>query len=364
VTHTTHIPTRAVYIAVIQHCVYGPFGDYSVDARFVNPDGQHLDTREIPSQTIMPVMIPLFTVILAAWAIVLFIKRHHFLRIHTAIMAIVSVYVVYLILSEIALTRNARTDDEQGWWITLIVANAIYDFLFFSTLVIASTGWCLLHAELRHRNVLLALGAVALFVAMAFVQTYAGAAFWQVLVLIAEIGGVAGVLWCIWENRRKAQRTIKAHLLVISRQGIDARTTPIFEKFRLYGVLLGVLYGAIIAFFFVNIILSLASASSWVSRLAHILVQLVVIVAIMLVYRPRGASVDRYMQADQDEDGQNRTEIALEDLDDFGIDDTREGMRPWRDGMALPLEPVVLPARGERRLIDGDGPPISYTAVT
>jgi hypothetical protein len=91
----------------------------------------------------------------------------------------------------------------------------------------------------------------------------------------------------------------------------------------------------------------------------------VVVATLEWVYRPRGAALDRYMRADDEGEGQNRTEIALEDLDGFSVNEAHGEMRQWHEGMELPLEPLLISSRDQMRngLINREAPQSGYTTV-
>jgi hypothetical protein len=84
----------------------------------------------------------------------------------------------------------------------------------------------------------------------------------------------------------------------------------------------------------------------------------------MYLYRPRGVSVDRYLQADE-EGEKGRDEIPLDDLDGFTVDQQRSDLRPWTEDMVLPLEPVIVSSQRDmqRALIEQGGANDTYTAI-
>jgi hypothetical protein len=332
-------------------------GKYWVDARFVNPGGEYLDSRDIPSLTVIPVFLPFFILLLVGWLGLIIWKRRSFLKIHVCLIIVVFVYILELIFNEVALKQAERTDDADGWWNVLIALTAIFDFVFYSTLLIASSGWCLLHTDLLPLDTALSLLGVAVFIAMSSIQSNVDVKLWLILTLILQVVSIVWVLHCIWRNTEKARRHIKAHLIAISRAGIDFRTTPIFEKLALYNILLWVICAAFLAYFLVNVFLSLADASNWVYVLMANLIQFVILAAVMYLYRPRGSAVDRYLQTDEDGDGKNRQEIALEDIDGFALDERPGEMRPWTEDMDLPLEPVIISSNDDmRKSLIGHGP--------
>jgi hypothetical protein len=287
-------------------------------------------------------MIPLFGLLLIASVALLIVKRRHLLKIHFCLIVIVSAYTLTLIFKEIDLKRRDSSDDASSWWIALAVLNAIYDFIFFLTLILASSGWCLLHNQLSLRIVLLSVSGVAVFVIISFVQAYVELGFWEIGTMVIQILSVIAVFYCIWTGAHEGQRLIKAHLLTIQRAGIDFKTTPVFQKFTMYIALLWVICSAFVGYLALNVILVITDAGSWWYVLFGSLIQLAVMCGLMYLYRPRGESIDRYLQTDEEEEGKRREEITLADLDGFTMDQELSEQRPWVEEMELPLQPVVI----------------------
>jgi hypothetical protein len=202
------------------------------------------------------------------------------------------------------------------------------------------------------------------FIAVIFLQAYIDMGAWQVAMIIVEIASLAVIMACLTRNVQRARQQISAHLLVITGQGIDIRTTPIYSKLQLYGALLWVIALAFLAFFAIDTLLTMLDAPSWGYGVGDNLTQLAVLAAVLYLYRPRGVSVDRVMKADDESDGKERAEVPLEDLDEFSVAEARPGLRAWSEGMALPPEPVLVSSSSQmRRGLLAPGSTNTYTAV-
>jgi hypothetical protein len=94
------IPETGVFVAIVQHCSSNLSGRYSLDVVFMNPNGQHLDSRDIPSLTVLPIMIGIFGVVLLGWIGLILLRRYRFLAIHVCIGVIVLFHILYLAFYE------------------------------------------------------------------------------------------------------------------------------------------------------------------------------------------------------------------------------------------------------------------------
>jgi hypothetical protein len=342
------IPTEGVFIAILQHCLSPAIsGRYTVDITFMNPNGQHLDSREVPLLTVLPVMISVFGLLLFAWIGLICVRRSTFLGIYICLVIIVTFHVLYLIFYEVTLYRGQATDRSTAWSVLLRVAHALYEMALYSTLVIASSGWCLLNVPNPPRSVLLDMAGVLLFVASAAIDSALSLGSWQILLIILEFAGIFWIVRTIVVHTRRAQLVIKAHLLLIQQQGIMPSTTPIYEKMALYEHFLFYVGVSFLGLLVLNVVLSSVDTAAWIIGVIENIMQLLILGGVMYIYRPRGRRIDPYMRRDgvEAEEAQ-RDEILLEDLESYDPKVQSSGMREWEDGMALPLEPLVVQSRG------------------
>lgn len=212
--------------------------------------------------------------------------------------------------------------------------------------MLSSTGWCILAVDLTWYAVLITILSVGAFVATCFLQLYVTLEMWQVAVLILQIASLGAIFTAMFLNTRKAQRIVKAHLMVIREEGIAPETTPVYQKFLIYQAILYVIGLAFLTFVLLNILMSAVGASQWVVWMVNNIVQLVIIGMMLWLYRPRGAAFDRFMRPDVPGEGEERGEVLLEDLEGFVVSGGGEGnMREWEEGMGLPLQPVVVSSK-------------------
>jgi hypothetical protein len=363
-----NITKSAVYVMIIQNCddrdMKGSKEGIYVNVIFSNPNGQHLDSRDVPSLAVVTIMIALFGILIVGYVAYLIIKMHRLVTIHFIIGAIVILYILYLTCYEAALKVHSKSDDRTSWSKALIAFETIYTIVLFSFLMIASGGWPILHVEVKWYSVLSAILSVGVFMGSIVVSRELDLRLWVFLVLVLEGLAMAWILRTVLMNTRDARQHVKAHLYVIQAEGIDPRTTPVWEKFRMYNAFMYVVGFAFAAFFLVNIVWIFLNASNWVTNFVSNLVQLGIILMMMNLYRPRGRGGTAYFARDQPTEGEERRQVLIEEVDLMDLDSgQREGMRDWDEGVRLPLEPVLVKSDEKRKksLVTGEG---KYTAVT
>jgi hypothetical protein len=318
---------------------------YVVDATFLNPDGQHLDWRDLPSLSVLKIVIAVFSVLLFVWIGLVFLKRRTFLPIHIYCGLINACYIGFLVFHLISLNTAQSTDDATVFTYLRVAFEFMYDVVLFATIVVASGGWGLLNVDLTLSDLAKALTSVILFIGASFAQFYVDVDITRVILLIIEIFSGVWIWYLLHANSEAAQNRIKAHLLAIRNDGIVPITTPIYQKFLIYRLFHNVAIMSFIAFLTLNIFLSIIRSPNWVVALTNNGFQFGTIATLMVLFRPRGRSIDEYMQPDVELDDQSRGEVALDDLTGFEVADAGDGMREWEEGMDLPLQPLVVCSR-------------------
>jgi hypothetical protein len=341
------VPVKDVYYIVSQHCLAHRTGSYLIEATFVNPGGQHLDWRDLPSLKILKVVIGVFSGLLVMWIGVVFVKRRKFLPIHVYCGLINGFYLCFLIFHLVSLNKAQTTDDSTVFGYLRSAFEFTYDTVLFVTLVFASGGWGLLNVELTISDIVKAVLSVTIFIGASFAQFVFSQELVQAGLMIAEVGAGISIWYLLHANSETAQNRIKAHLLAIRNDGIVPISTPIYQKFLLYQIFLNIAVMAFLSFLMVNVFLSIIRSDGWIIALTNNVFQFVIIVTLMVLFRPRGRTIDEYMQPDGAMDGQTRGEVALDELTGFEVEDAQEGMREWEEGMDLPLQPLVVSSRSQ-----------------
>ena len=342
-------PESRVYQVIVVHCEDLSKGNpvYHIRAQFVNPDGQHLDSRVIPYQKVLYGDIAAFVLVGVVFVLLLVIRfvcmhGRGFLALHVVISVIPLFFVCVCVLKVFSMRRQAETDDKDALGYVYTVFSCLADILLFSIMVVAATGWCVLNIHLKVWKVLLWTLAIGVFMSGYYIRmNVAMTLVWQIVVVALQMLSLMFVMWETLENVRNAKQHVKAHLLVIQGTGVDPRTTPIFNKWKFFSRFIYIVATISLTYLAVTMMFAFLNAPAWISMLAKDVLQLLIITTFMVLYRPRYAAIDdEYMRRDGDSTAE-REAVTLEDLDNYDIAHDN-AMRIWREGEALPLEPVLV----------------------
>jgi hypothetical protein len=132
---TFSVQKTAVYYLIIAHCLPNLSAAYAVDARFFNPDDEHLDSRYVPVLTVLPIAIPLNILLLIAWLLILCRRKSRASAPRWFLCAVVGCQVLNLAVTEIDLALRSRSDSTEAVTNPVRVAVlSLFTVLFFSLL--------------------------------------------------------------------------------------------------------------------------------------------------------------------------------------------------------------------------------------
>jgi hypothetical protein len=135
---------------------------------------------------------------------------------------------------------------------------------------------------------------------------------------------------------------IMAHLLAIANEGINARSTPIFQKYRMYRRFQIILLIGSIELILYLVLSILAKLAFVADEAATDVLILTVFIMLAFVFRLRGESQGSYLRIADDEHDGEAQEIQLADLEAVDLNSSRlNGGRDWESGMRLPGQPEI-----------------------
>jgi hypothetical protein len=162
-------------------------------------------------------------------------------------------------------------------------------------------------------------------------------------VLLTVLTAVSMILFMrdLVRSSNDATMRIIAHLLAIRNAGINARTTPVFQKHLLYRRFQLIIIAGSVELL-IEVCLTEFLELAFVSReLLDDCFVAMLLAALAVVFRLRTAGAVSYGRIADEGSAQ---EILLSDLD--GIDvGTLDSGRDWVDGMALPAPPEIVRER-------------------
>lgn len=316
--------------------------DIGVDAYFMNPNGQHLDSRDVPTLTVIPISLAIFGLMLVAYIIASVINHRKWIGLYFFIIVIDILYIIYLVMYYVVLRKASVSDVTSKWKYPLLVFQYFHYVILFTTIFVTVRGWGLLNVEITWQIILHNFIVIALFFAVMFIQAEINLGYYAILTVAIEVGILAWMVLVFNQNYKESHMHLFAHMFVINQEGYDPQTTPIFKKYRLFQIFITLMSSALLIYIMTYIVMLFINAPDWIDNLFSNLMQMFILGSLMVVYRPMGEKIDRYFRPDFDDtdDDQNRGEIGLEDISSF--DPKNTSGRQWEEGMNLPLEPIVI----------------------
>jgi hypothetical protein len=262
--------------------------------------------------------------------------------IHICVTSLGFLFLVTLILTFAWYKHADKSDSGTTAMVFCVLFEALFWALLFIFLIVASGGWQVIPSNLTSRKVIKTFVGSFGLIAAVYIMRYVDLGLWALLVFVFLAGSAFFVIVEVLENTQYAQTEVKAHLLVIFRDGIDPTTTPIYEKYRTYGRFVAFVIGTAVALAAIAILMMFAGAPHWMELMIFYLFTIALLGVLGYLYRPRGESMDKYFRIDDDADV-DRQAIQLDDLTDFDVAEsqTGEGLRQW-DGTELPPRPVLI----------------------
>ena len=343
------VEEKGVLIPIIVHCGHDP-ARLKYDAEFVYHNVKtQLDYREWPNIITFPIICALSGVLLIVWIVLNCCRQRKFKGLNYAITAILVLYIISAITSCIWYRVADKTDDYDAWSYVSIVLSYFYWACLLTFIVVAATGWGTMNSELTLCKLIVTIVCCILTVACFWIMSYAtNLGLWMLIPVI--LGFTCAVLLAreLIRNTQEAMMHVRAHMMVIYRSGIDAKTTPVYLKYTTYRQFMIVLGAAIAATLVLFAALIWLGVDDWVNRLFFNLSQVITLACITFVFRPRGEKIDRYLRQDRTDPG-DRESIALEDLNGFDMNAESQETAPWDGESRLPLEPVLISSAPSRR---------------
>jgi hypothetical protein len=332
---------NGIYRAVLYTCGQ-QFSKFDVVASFRNPDS-FLSADIQPCLYIKPVAIGIFGFLFVSWMANWF--WHFTLRnaLHAALTVAFFLNVVNVIVSELELKHKDQTDDSTVLTEIRYSLSTVYNVVLIGVLLLAARGWCII------------LDAVGCgYVSSSFCYSAFAVLPIGIVDLVAEgvvsrvccvIAVVAIALYCqrMAAGVSRAWSMVIGHLLVISRNGIDGTTTPIYRKFRIFKFLIVTILVYLSIVSVCLVVQEFVTPGFWIVEVVTTTNSLFITVSTMWSFRLTFARSTDYMMMPPGGD-LKQSELLRCELEGLGpeSEELRGERVPYRDGMPLPQQPVFL----------------------
>ena len=342
-------PEKGILIPVIVNCDCGTVSaiDYDVDFSYYNVKTQ-LDYRERPNLFTLPVLCALGCALFVAWLVLNFCYQRRFEAFGYAITAILVLYIVSVSCSYGWYKVADRTDNSKTWRYVWIVFGYFYWACLLTFVIIAASGWGTMNSDITKWQLALTMCCCVVIVSCFWVISYvSNIGLWGLIPLALGFTAIMLLARELVRNVQAASMHLRAHMMVIYRTGIDPKTTPVYLKYTTYRQFMLVLSGCMCIGLAIFAALIWFGIDDWVLQIWFNIMQIGTLTGIIIVFRPRGVKIDRYMRQDRSDPG-DRESIALEDLNDFDVNRQDDGVSAWDGEAQLPLEPVVVSSAPSR----------------
>jgi hypothetical protein len=348
---TIHSPDIYIgYISFYRH--YDTRLSVTVMQIYRNPNS-NLDSRWhgiVPAQS---TLVGLLGLVVTYW----FINWCLHFRVHIGIHYCLTVLFVLVIawaslrLSEFRELDQA--DSAMGVTVAQHGLRILAEGMCYATILLISKGWGIIKDAIRVSEIV---RSMLLCLVLAGLRVLTGVAIpMAALVLVIIAAGVAVVFFLqeLLRNTHDAAMRVLAHLLAISDAGINARTTPIFQKWRLYSRFQFVLLGLLGFLLVYTCATGIGGLGFIQGELLMDGIVLYITAAFSALFRltdaePNGSVL--FAAADE------AHEVLLSDLESLTIDSERlaEG-RIWEAGTPLPSPPQIVSNSTRIEITSPDG---------
>ncbi|OHT04068.1 hypothetical protein TRFO_28515 [Tritrichomonas foetus] len=340
---TNQVSEKNVYSFVLQHCdnlEAKKTDTYQAELVLVNPNNQHLDYREIPSLTTLPIMITMFLLVVLGFSILVIMKKRYAHLIHYFIITCGIIYIFSLIFDYLGFNHMQKSDSHSYYDMFQIICHYFYMSLLFSIIILASAGWYLMSTRVSKKLLVSSIVTVFIFFAAVFIQQYSNLSIWSILVLIIEFTSIVGVFVIFVKNVKSTRRRIKAHLFAIQRQGIKITSTPIYKKYQIFFHFLIIILTYVFSDILVSLIMIIVSTDTWIVSIFGNILQMFIIGSLMIIYRPHEIVNEKPVQDDFESGTAVQSgAVTLEDLKTLSFN--KSGIE-WDETTKLVPEPIIL----------------------
>ena len=238
----------------------------------------------------------------------------------------------------ILLLRLNHHDTDFGLQIFSIIFSLLSRGMFFSTLLLAAKGWCIIKDTIHLREIAASLLCSFLFMSLQKIIEYIYLGKYAIYAMAVALLFIALFIYELVQSINQASLHIMAHLLVIQNEGIDAESTPVYLKHRMYAFLQKtIILGCILALVCM-VITSVTEAPLWASATLQYISEIIILTAFGCIFRLRATDSAGYSMVG-DSNLTSSIEVALDDIKEFNLG--KEG-KQWQEGMELPAQPTIV----------------------
>lgn len=332
------IPKKGVYTPFY----YGCTEDYkfSLEVDFLNGNS-HLDYRIYPSTICTPIFIGLFGLLFVLWLINWFthftleIKIHYFLT-SCFVLAVVMRGLYYGYLED--MKRVGFISD--AIYYSYYIIDSINTLFLLITLILAARGWYIISKKIEYKSLIVPIVFSTLYVILNALLIFLSLGFFDFLVAIGALVCLGFYIFYLTRFVNESLFKITAHILVIKNDGIDPKTTPVYQKYKMFKLF----FRALIVYCFCIMISLVAEVFSgdlsWLPHLINDISHFILMCFLFYIFMIRQKRYNGYLIIEDDGDVE---ECSQNDIQNFQVDNI-EGAQgnEWDENTPLPPPPIIV----------------------
>lgn len=341
-TLSGNVNEKGVYAFFLYSCGSSKYTmHYSIELS--NPNTK-LDTREYPSKIENPIAVVAFAILLILWLINWFMNCRLKIFLHYILTAVYILSVLAVISRYIVLLYASSHHKKRSIESLFIVFDLFYLLCLFVFVLLAAKGWCIVRESIKFTELLIAFICTLAFLILQTINNYLSFGKYDFIVIVLMLIALIIYVQQLISAINSATLHIRAHLLAITNAGIDARTTPIWQKYLMYQMLQWTIIVFCLILIARIIVIYFLSELIWLSTFMSDLQNLVMLILLGINFRLRGpdASNGYAMIEDQDMSTYGPTEVILSDIENIGVNEMQLGGKQWESGMPLPGPPHLV----------------------
>ncbi|OHT07255.1 hypothetical protein TRFO_24664 [Tritrichomonas foetus] len=339
-TISGEVPTKGIYYFFSYGCIDSKYNiKYSYE--FSNPKTK-LDYRDYPSMIEYPIAIVIFAGLLIVWLINWFMNFRLKIYIHFILTAVFALALISSCARYGAISYASKNHNNRAVESAFIVFDLLYSVTLFIFVLLAAKGWCIIRETIRFSELILAISFTVIYLILQTISTYVSFGKYDIIVIILMLIAICLYVHQLISAINSASLHIRAHLLAIQNAGIDAKTTPVWQKNLMYNMLqwsiivflILIIIHIVIVYFFPNY--------GWVDGFIYDIQNIVCLILLGINFRLRGPDAANGYTMIEEPDGTN--EFAMSDIERIDVNSAefQQGGKQWESGMPLPAPPQVV----------------------
>lgn len=331
------IPKKGVYTPFYYAC--DNKYTFTVLADFMNGNS-HLDNRMYPATIYTPIFIGLFGILFILWLVNWFthftleIKIHYFLTTCFTFAVIMrGLYYGYLLdLKKTGFISN-------GIYYSYYIIDGVNTLFLLITLIFAARGWYIITKKIDFKKLILPLIFSLLFVVFNLLLTFLSLGFYDFVIALVALICLGVYVFYLTRFINESLFKITAHILVIKNEGIDPKSTPVYQKYKMFKLYFKALIVYCVCVIIQLIVECFADDITWLNHLLSDISAIILACFLFYIFMLRQKRYNGYLiieEGDVEECSQN----DIQNFQNEGVEGA-EGVE-WDINSPLPPAPVII----------------------